>query len=359
MITPRGRLIALTSVAALLFAACASPGASPTGAESAAPTDAASAPAESPAAGPIEVGYLPKDIVNTYFAAAKTGIDKAVTELGGAPVTTVGPNTPDAPLQIPFITDFTTQGVDAIIISANDPDAVAPALKEAMAAGIKVVGFDASPAVGAYDVFVNQVDFSGVGVNLAEWACELAPDCTGEIAILSAAATAPNQNQWIELMKTTLEGDQYKGLTLVDTVYGNDEAAESTKQAQALLQKYPDLKVIVSPTTVGIAAAAQVVKAAGKSDSVKVTGLGFPHDMKPFVEDGTSPVYGLWSVPDLGYLAYQVADKLVKGEITGAPGETFTIPSLNGGAPYTIGADGVVTLGEVFRFDSTNLDVFF
>jgi rhamnose transport system substrate-binding protein len=229
-----------------------------------------------------------------------------------------------------------------------------------MEAGIKVVGFDSAPAVGAYDVFVNQVDFSGVGVSLAEWACELAPNCTGEIAILSAAATATNQNEWIELMKTTLSTDpKFANLKLIDTVYGNDDATESTTQAQALLAKYPDLKVIVAPTTVGILAAAQVVKQEGKSESVKVTGLGFPHDMKPFVEDGTSPVYGLWSVPDLGYLSYVVADKLVKGEITGAEGETFTVPSLNGGQPYTIGKDGVVILGPAFRFDSTNLDVFF
>ena len=172
-----------------------------------------------------------------------------------------------------------------------------------MAAGIKVVGFDSSPAVGAYDVFVNQVDFSGVGVNLADWACELAPNCTGEIAILSAAATATNQNEWIELMKTTLKDAKYKGLKLVDTVYGDDDATKSTTQAQALLTKYPNLKVIVAPTTVGILAAAQVVSAAKKSDAVKVTGLGFPNDMKPFVKDGTSPVFGLWSVPDLGYLA--------------------------------------------------------
>ena len=363
MIATKGRLIALSSAALLLLSACSSPGASPTGAASVAPpSEAASAPAGSPAGSPaaagIEVGYLPKDINNPYFAAAKVGIDKGVTELGGAPVETVGPPTPDAPLQIPFITDLTTKGVKAIIISADDPDAVAPALKEAMDAGIKVVGFDASPAVGAYDVFVNQVDFSKVGVNLAEWACELAPDCTGDIAILSAKATSPNQNSWIELMKSTLATDpKFAKLKLVDTVYGNDEAPESTKQAQGLLQKYKDLKVIVSPTTVGIAAAAKVVKDAGSS--VKVTGLGFPHDMKPYVEDGTSPVYGLWSVPDLGYLAYQVANKLVSGEITGKEGETFTVPSLNGGQPYTIGKDGVVTLGPVFRFDKTNLDVFF
>ncbi len=352
-----GRAIALTSVAALTFAACSS-GATPApSAASAAPSSAASEPAGSPSAAAITVGYLPKDIVNQYFAAAKTGVDRAAAETGGT-VIQVGPNEPKADLQIPFITDLTTQKVSAIIISADGKDEVAPALKLAMAQGIKVVGFDSSPAVGAYDVFVNQVDFSGVGVNLADWACELAPSCTGEIAILSATATATNQNEWIELMKTTLTEDKYKGLTLVDTVYGDDVATTSTTQAQGLLTKYPNLKVIVAPTTVGILAAAQVVSSAGKSDSIKVTGLGFPNDMKPFVADGTSPVFGLWSVPDLGYLSYQIAAKLVSGEITGKEGETFTVPGLNDDKPYTIGADSVVILGPAFRFDATNVNDF-
>ena len=347
-----GRSIALASAAIVVFAACSTGGGS-----SAAPASAAPSAAASAAAGPITVGYLPKDIVNQYFAAAKTGMDKAAGETGGT-VIQVGPNEARADLQIPFITDLTTQGVNAIVISADGKDEVAPALKAAMEAGIKVVGFDSSPAVGAYDVFVNQVDFSGVGVNLADWACELAPDCTGEIAILSAAATATNQNEWIALMETTLKEDKYKGLKLVETVYGDDDATKSTQQAQALLTKYPDLKVIVAPTTVGILAAAQVVKQAGKSDSVKVTGLGFPNDMKPFVADGTSPVFGLWSVPDLGYLSYVVAAKLVSGEITGKEGETFTVKGLNGDKAYTIGKDGVVILGPAFRFDSTNVDQF-
>ena len=348
----RGRWIALAAIAVFVFSACSTPGAS-TGASA----PAGSAPAGSGATGAITVGYLPKDIVNQYFAAAKVGIDKGAAETGSK-VIQVGPNEAKADLQIPFITDLTTQKVNAIIISADGKDEVAPALKAAMAAGIKVVGFDSSPAVGAYDVFVNQVDFSGVGVNLADWACELAPNCTGEIAILSAAATATNQNEWIELMKTTLTEDKYKGLKLVDTVYGDDDATKSTTQAQGLLTKYPNLKVIVAPTTVGILAAAQVVSKASKSDSVKVTGLGFPNDMKAFVADGTSPVFGLWSVPDLGYLSYQVAAKLVAGEITGKEGETFTVTGLNEDKPYTIGKDSVVILGPAFRFDSTNVNDF-
>ena len=361
MFKTRGRMLALTSAAVVLFAAC---GTSATAVPSAAPGTPApgtpaptSAPSASAAAGPITVGFLPKDIVNQYFAAAKTGVDKAAKELGGT-VTEVGPNAPTADLQIPFIQDLTTKKVSAIIVSADDKDAVAPALLAAKAAGIKIVGFDSSPAVGAYDVFVNQVDFSGVGVNLADWACQLAPNCTGDIAILSATATATNQNAWIDLMKTTLKLDKYKGLNLVATVYGDDKADVSTTQAQGLLTKYPNLKVIVAPTTVGILAAAQVVKAAGKSDSIKVTGLGFPNDMKPFVKDGTSPVFGLWSVPDLGYLSYWIAAKLVSGEIKGTPGETFTVPSLNGGKPYTIGPDSVVILGPAFQFDKTNVDQF-
>jgi rhamnose transport system substrate-binding protein len=346
-LTSAGRWVAIVGTAALVLSACSS---GSTAAPSAAATEAP--------AGDVTIGYLPKDIVNQYFAAAKVGVDKAAAE-AGAKVIQVGPNEAKADLQIPFITDLTTQGVSAIIISADGKDEVAPALKEAMAKGIKVVGFDSSPAVGAYDVFVNQVDFSGVGVNLADWACELAPNCTGEIAILSAAATATNQNEWIDLMKKTLSTDaKYKGLKLVDTVYGDDDATKSTQQAQGLLTKYPDLKVIVAPTTVGVLAAAQEVSAQKKSDSVKVTGLGFPNDMKPFVKDGTSPVFGLWSVPDLGYLSYVVADKLVKGEITGKEGETFTVKGLNGDQPYTIGKDGVVILGPAFRFDATNVDQF-
>ncbi len=162
-----------------------------------------------PAAGDLD--RLPAEGHRQPVLRRRQGRHRQGGRRDGATVTQVGPNEPKADLQVPFITDLTTQKVNAIIISADGKDEVAPALKAAMDAGIKVVGFDSSPAVGAYNVFVNQVDFSGVGVNLADWACELAPNCTGEIAILSAAATATNQNEWIELMKKTLDRRQVQG----------------------------------------------------------------------------------------------------------------------------------------------------
>jgi rhamnose transport system substrate-binding protein len=354
------RVGALLIAAAMLAAACGGGGgAAPSAAaQSTAPTVAAStAPAGSTAAGDLNIVFIPKAINNPYFDAAGTGAQKAATELGGQ-YKQIGPPDSKADLQIPFIQDATTQGYKAIVVSATDPDAIAPSLTAAKAAGIKVVGYDSSPAEGAYDVFVNQTDFSLIGGAMAQWACDLAPSCTGDVAILSATATAPNQNAWIKDFNTALADPKFSKLKLVDTVYGDDKPDVSTTQAQALLQKYPDLKVIVAPTTVGILAAAQVVKQAGKSATVKVTGLGLPNDMKAFVADGTTPEFGLWSVPDLGYLAYQVAAKLITGEIKGTPGETFTVPSLNGGKPYTIGPKSVVILGPPFVFNKDNVGNF-
>jgi rhamnose transport system substrate-binding protein len=362
-----GRITALLAVTAIAVGACSSSGSSPSAsaaASAAAPSVAASAPpaasasaAASAAAsqsGALKVTFIPKQINNPYFDAAKVGADKAAGELG-ATVTQVGPSSATE-AQASFIQDATTQGVSAIAISANDPNAVVPALTAAKAAGIKVVGYDSSPAAGAYDVFVNQTDFSLIGQSMADWACNLAPSCTGEIAILSAAATASNQNTWIDNMKTVLKGDKYKNLKLVDTVYGDDDPQKSTTQAQGLLQTHPNLKVIIAPTTVGILAAAQVVSGQKKQDSVKVTGLGFPKQMAAYVKDGTAPQFGLWSVPDLGYLTMYVADALVKGTITGKQGETLTVPNLNNGAPYTIGANSTIILGPPLTFDKNNID---
>ncbi|HEY2594618.1 MAG TPA: substrate-binding domain-containing protein [Chloroflexota bacterium] len=195
--------------------------------------------------------------------------------------------------QVPFIQQLTTENVGAIVVSAADPAVTAPALQAARQAGIKVVGYDSSPAPGAYDVFVNQVDPQSVGQQLVAAACDEAPSCSGDIGVLSSTPTASNQNAWIAAMQQTLTEPQYAGLNLVDVVYGNDDPQTSQQQTEALLQEDPNLKVIVSPTTVGILAAAIVLEATGNAGMVQLTGLGTPNDMRPYVADGTVKEFGL------------------------------------------------------------------
>jgi len=302
----------------------------------------------------LNVAFLPKQVNNPYFDTAANGGKKAAAELGSQ-FKQVGPSEATGAAQVPFIQDLTTQKVSAIAVSADDPDAIAPSLRAARAAGIKVVGYDSSPAVGAYDVFVNQADTTGIGQSLVQMACDEAPNCAGEIAILSATSTATNQNAWIAVMQDTLQQPQYAGLQLVDTVYGNDDDQTSQQQAQGLLQAHPNLAVIVAPTSVGIASAAKVLEDTGSAGSVQLTGLGTPNSLKAYVHDGTIKEFALWNVENLGYLTYYVAAKLVSGQITGASGESFNVPTLG---DYTIGDNSTVVLGPPQVFNADNIDQF-
>ncbi|MHB8595715.1 MAG: rhamnose ABC transporter substrate-binding protein [Ktedonobacteraceae bacterium] len=299
----------------------------------------------------LNIVFLPKQINNPYFNTAASGGQQAATELKGQ-FKQVGPSTANAAAQVPFITSLTQQHVGAIVISGDDPNAVAPALKQAMAQGVKVVSFDSDVAPDARNVFVNQANSSQIGTSEVDLLAQQI-NSTGQIAILSAASTATNQNAWIGYMKQELT--KYPKMQLVKIAYGNDDDTTSYNDTLALLQQYPNLKGIISPTTVGIAAAARAIESVHKGGQVMLTGLGTPNQLRQYVKDGTIKGFELWNPVNLGYLAYYVAALLVQGKIKGNVGETFTAGKLGS---YTIGAGNVVLLGPPTVFNSANIDQF-
>lgn len=300
----------------------------------------------------LNIVFLPKQINNPYFDTAASGGQLAAKDLSGQ-FKQVGPSSANAAAQVPFITTLTEQHVGAIVISGDDPNAVAPALKQAMAQGVKVVSFDADVAPDARNVFVNQADSEQIGRSEVDLLAQQI-NSTGQIAILSAASTASNQNVWIGFMKQELAA-KYPNMQLVKIVYGNDDDQTSFNDTLALLQQYPNLKGIISPTTVGIAAAARAIESVHKGGQVALTGLGTPNQLRAYVKDGTIKGFELWNPANLGYLAYYVAALLIEGKIKGTVGETFTAGKLGS---YTIGANNVVLLGPPTVFSASNIDQF-
>ena len=179
----------------------------------------------------------------------------------------------------------------------------------------------------------------------------------GEIAILSATTEAPDQNKWIVGMNETLASDpKYAGMTLVATVYGDDQPEKSTTEMEALLANYPNLAGIIAPTTVGIAAAAQVVQSRGIAETVHVTGLGLPSEMRDFVKDGTVTAFQLWSPYNEGWLAVHFAMGMLDGSIKNEVGGTFEVPNLG---TITINANNSMnTQAELTTFNAANIDDF-
>jgi rhamnose transport system substrate-binding protein len=274
----------------------------------------------------LAVTFLPKNLGNPYFDTSSKGGKAAVEEFGGT-FQEVGPAeaTPDA--QVSYINTATQQGVGALVVSANDPQAICDALNEARDAGVKVVTFDSDTNADCRDLFINQADAEGI----AKVQIDLIADQiggAGEVAILSAAANATNQNAWIDLM-TEYVASEYPDITLVETVYGDDDDQTSFDKTAALLQSHPDLKGIVSPTTVGIAAAARYLSTSDYKGKVALTGLGTPNQMREYVEDGTVTAFALWNPEDLGYLAAFAAQALIAGDITVLLGDPFVFDADN------------------------------
>jgi rhamnose transport system substrate-binding protein len=344
----------LVAVLALFVAACGeTKNNSSTGSSSQASSSNAAANPEAEIKKGMKMVSMPKQLGNPYEEFEHSGVVEAAKELGGSD-RIQGPTDAGASSQVPLINSVVQQKPDALTIAGNDPNAVAPALKQAANRGIKVVAMDSDVAPDARRVFVNQVTTQLVGQNQVE-SIGKQIDYKGQIAILSATANATNQNAWIKVMKETLKQPKYKDMKLVKVAYGDDDDQKSFQQTQGLIQAYPNLKGIISPTTVGVAAAARYLSSSKEKGQVKLTGLGFPNQMRKFVKDGTVEEFQLWVPKDVGYLAGQAAAALVAGRITGKPGETFTAGRLG---KYKIGPNGEIVLGPLTTFNKQNIDKF-
>jgi rhamnose transport system substrate-binding protein len=300
----------------------------------------------------LSVTFLPKNLGNPYFDTSSSGGQEAVEEFGGE-FAEVGPSEASPTSQVSFIQTAAQQGVGALVVSANDPEAICDALDEARDAGVKVVTFDSDTNPECRDLFINQATAEGIAKVQVDLIAEQIGGA-GQIAVLSASANATNQNAWIEMMEEYLASD-FPDIELVEVVYGDDDDQTSFDKTAALLQTYPELKGIVSPTTVGIAAAARYLSTSEYQGQVALTGLGTPNQMREYVEDGTVTAFALWNPADLGYLSAFAAKALIEGEITGEEGDSFDAGKLGS---YDVGADGTVLLGDPFVFDADNIGDF-
>jgi rhamnose transport system substrate-binding protein len=301
-------------------------------------------------AAPVRVGLVVKALGNGFFDAVNKGANEAAEALGGVKVIYTGPTSNTAEGQIAIVDALIAQRVDAIAISADDPDALVPTLKKAMSRGIKVISFDSSVASGGRLVHVAPATNAAIGEICIQMAADAAPDGKGKIAILSSTPTMTNQNIWIEAMKTSLQ--KYPKLDLVATVYGDELADKSYRETVALLKRFPDLKAIIVPTSVGIVAAAKAVEDEGAVGRVFVTGIGLPSELVGHVKAGSVKSFAIWNPIDLGYATVQVAVGIVRGAHAG-PGTTVPIGRLG---QISFDGDGSGPMGKPAIFDSSNID---
>jgi rhamnose transport system substrate-binding protein len=293
----------------------------------------------------MRIAMVVKNLGNGFFDAAHEGAKEAAATLGDVEIIYTGPTTPSAEGQIEIINSLISQKVDAIVISANDPNAIVPIAKKAMQRGIKVLSFDSGLAPEGRLMQLNPSNAGLIGLKQLQMASS-AIGGEGDIAILSASAQATNQNLWIGVMKAALNRPEFAKLKLVSTVYGDDQSDKSYREAVGLLRSNPNLKAIISPSTVGINAAAKAVVDEKMVGKVYVTGLGLPSEMAGHVKSGAI---------DLGYAATYAAYKFVKNNPQAKAGGTLQLGRMGA---VTLDARGEAALAPPFTYNKENVDKF-
>jgi rhamnose transport system substrate-binding protein len=262
--------------------------------------------------GPNKICMMPKLVGIPYFNASEQGAKEAAEELG-VELVYDGPTEAKAALQSQMIEQFIQQQCDAITVAANDPNALAPAMKKADEAGIATGAWDADVAPDARDVFVNQATFQAIGYKLVDVMAEQTGG-EGKFLVVTGSLTAPNQVAWLKEMRERME-QKYPGMSIASVEPGEEDLQLGIDITKNYLRANPDTAGVFGITSVALPGAAEAVQQIGRSGEVPVTGLSTPNEMKPYVNSGVVKEFVLWNPVDLGYLAVYVANAQVEGNL--------------------------------------------
>lgn len=291
--------------------------------------------------------------------------------------------------QVQMLEELIVQGVASITISTNGDAGYDEVFRRAEEAGIPIISIDSEANPDFRVVHVNQAETQDIGSFLVQAAVlihlgidypetgtmrealEVAlPGYDGEeiiLGVLSASIDTPVQNSWIAAMEIELADPLYAGRVSpdLDIKYGNDDLTESTTQAQAFIAENR-VDVIISPTTVGIAAAGQQLRMA-ESD-IRLTGLGLPSEMQGFMPidedadpfDYVCPYMMLWDVIHLGAVAGGVVYATINDGFDGAVGSSFEMAAFRERPPtvfeaYQSGDGTAVLAGTPYVFNRRNM----
>lgn len=300
----------------------------------------------------IKIGLIPKFTSDPYFVAANQGAQEAAAELG-VTVEFNGPVNADVSEQANIIDRFVRRRFDVIAVSANDPDALAPAMKRAQDAGIITMTWDADVNPDARTLFLNQATFEGMGRTFVEMMVRSAGTAEGDFLIVTAVLTAPNQNRWIEELKK-YAAEMHPNMNFPAILPGDEDLEKSKNVTLNYLQGNPETVGVYTVTGIATPGVIEAVKQLGMEDSVAVTGLGVPSLIRPYLKDGSLKEAALWSPIDIGYGAIYMANALHEGTVK--RGDASVAAGRLGDLQF-IGEDTVL-LGDPFIFTVDNVDDF-
>jgi rhamnose transport system substrate-binding protein len=247
-----------------------------------------------------------------YFNAVETGWKLAAKDLG-VDVEINGPSGKvDTGEQVAELQAWILQGVDGIIVSAADAEALTPSINQAVEAGIVVITLDSDAPGSKRQVFDLQASADALAeaqiVSLAKQMGE-----KGQWAGIIGNLTQAEKKYEFDVMKQ-IASERYPKMEFLGLQECKDDVQKSADITQQLIVANPSLGGVISNSGAGLPGACQGIVSAGKSGSIKVTGLAAPSSVVDYVNNGTLPEFFLWDPRHLGYRSIVMAVNLLTGK---------------------------------------------
>jgi ribose transport system substrate-binding protein len=267
----------------------------------------------------VRIAFSGFAAANSFTQATYAGI-KAAAKQQGASVTFLDANF-DATKQVALIQDAATSGrYDAILIHANNNVAIVPAVRQAIAAKLKVISVfvpigpnlaTIQPQVPGLTASVGMTPAS-TGVNTGKLivsACGSINPC--KVAYLPGNKTLPLEGQRTSGVMSVLKS--HANIKVVSTQEGGYTADAGLKAAQNVIQAHSDINVIASDDQ-AVRGAAIAVASAGLKRKVKLIGQGASRQAIAGIRNGTWYGSALYLPYSEGYKAAQIAIAAVNGK---------------------------------------------
>ena len=258
-----------------------------------------------------KIALITMDSIDQHWITLNEGAQKAAEELG-VTVDFMSPNTKDDSQQIECVNNAVAGGYQAILVAANGPDAISSALKEAVAAGVKIVYVDSPANVDAEATF--STDNKAAGTTAGEEmlkALEEKGITSGKIGIINVNAATDSCVNREEGFRAAFEGTEFE---LMETQYGEGDAAKS----QTIAENY------ITQGVVGIfgcnegstTGAGNAIKASGNTD---IIGVGFDKSdaILNLIDDGYLLATMAQNPDVMGYEGVKAAVAAIGGESLG------------------------------------------
>lgn len=306
------------------------------------------------AARSLRIFMVPKSTTLSYFQACADGAKKAAAELGDS-FTYTGPTTPKVEQQVALLQSVLAQRPDAIVLSAIEPNDVAPMLERALKQGVTVVTYDTDCAAQARNLFCNPL--SNELAARAYLDCALLDDpAGGKVVFMAATPTRTSQMEQIAAMKRLMATEsKYKVFTPGNTFFVLDDFAWSVKTMRDVMHSDPSVKFAISGSVVSAPAAAQAIETARKQGTVWATGAALPNSIRKYLADGTERAFALWDPSALGYMATYAAHLIHTRQLKVAPGASFKAGTIG---DFAVSDGGVSYYNRPLIFTEENVKQF-